>query len=318
VIRALLIVLLLGSAAARAQSVEELNRAIEERDRVIRELRQKIEALEHRQAPALAPRQAMLIPPEDEMDRALERTLVQQGGLVLRPGIAEIQPELTYARWDKTRGLIHHEEGAALTLRAGLPGQAQIQFRAPYLHVAAQGASETAFGDLSATVSKQLAPEIGARPGLIAALGWTSRTGKDGLSNGASTGSGFTQLSGGLTAMKRLDPIMFYGGMSYTSALSREIARVRVKPGDVVGLRFGGILAASPQTALNAGLNLGFAGVTKFDGQPLPGSDQVLGTLQLGVGTALSRDALLNFSADLRISGNVPNFRLTATVPIRF
>jgi hypothetical protein len=306
----------LAAGLAAAQSVEDLKRELTERDALIKQLRERIDALEA--APAKPAAGAPPSAEDDERGRALERALMQQGGLLLRRGTYELQPELAYAHWDRTRGLLRDEAGAALTVRAGLPGEAQFQVRVPYLRVSAQGASETAFGDVSLALSKEFVHETRQSAGVIGSLGWTTNTGKDALSGGVPTGSGFNQLTAELLAIKRLDPLMFFGGVSYTAALPRRVAGTDVRPGDLVGLRFGSILAASPETALTMGLNLGFAGATRLNGQRLPGSSSVLGTLQLGVSTVLTRDAVLNLTTDIGVDGNVPNFRLTAGIPIRF
>jgi hypothetical protein len=100
--------------------------------------------------------------------------------------------------------------------------------------------------------------------------------------------------------------------------LSREISGVKIDPGDTLGVRLGSILAASPETSAKVGLNLGFVRATRLDGERVPESDTVLGTLQIGFGTILTRRVLLNVSGDFRVTGDVPNFRLSATLPIRF
>lgn len=316
-------ILACASLGAAAQSVEELKRALAERDATIRELRQRIDALEGQKMaqPALsavAPAPGGSKQEDEVLDRALERTLVQQGGLLLPAGVYEFQPEATYAHWDKARGPLREESGAALTLRAGLPWDAQVQVRLPYLHVTTANSSATALGDASLSLSKQLAREGDGLPGVIASLGWSARTGRDGFDGSAPTGSGFNTFSGALTLVKRRDPLMYYGGISYAHSASRTIGGVDVAPGDVRGLRFGGILAATPDTAVNVGLNLAFGDRSRFNGQALADSDATLGTLQLGIGTVVTRNMMLNLSADIRVEGNVPNYRLTASLPIRF
>jgi len=42
------------------------------------------------------------------------------------------------------------------------------------------------------------------------------------------------------------------------------------------------------------------------------------GTLQIGVGTVLTRNTLLNVNGDIRLTGNVPNLRLSVSLPVRF
>jgi hypothetical protein len=248
----------------------------------------------------------------------LERTLVQQGGLVLRGGTYELEPQLGYAHWDKRRSAIRHTSEAALGFRAGLGWESQFRMRIPYVHVRTSAGSETALGDIDFSLSKQLTRDKGYWPGLIASLAWVSRTGEDGFDNGVPTGGGFNVVQAGFTTVKRHDPLVYYGGMSYASPLSRQISGVKVEPGDTLGFRLGSILAASPETSANVGLNLGFVRATRLDGQRIPESDTVLGTLQIGFGTIVTRRVLLNVSGDFRVTGNVPNFRLSATLPIRF
>ena len=311
--------LMLGAqGAALAQSVEELKRGIAERDAVILELKQRIEALERRAAQPVRPAQRAPEPDDEELSRALERTLVQQGGLLLPSGAYELQPEASYAHWDRSRGPLRRLAGTALSARVGLPWKSQFQLRVPYVHVVSATGSRTALGDIDLSLAKQLVREAPGRPGLVASLGWTGRTGNDGFDGSAPTGSGFNVLQAGLTAVKRSDPLMLYGGISYSAPLSRQVGGDDVAPGDTLGLRFGTILAASPETAVNLGLNLGFVRPAQVNGRTVTDSETVFGTLQFGVGTVLTRSVLLNVSGDFRVAGNAPNFRLTVSLPIRF
>src|SRR5690349_8899577 len=94
---------LLCAGAALGQTTEDLQRAIKERDERIRELSQKLEALGAK--PELE---------EDELDRALERTLVQEGLLVLPRGRYELQPQASYAHWDRDHSPLRYEWDAVL------------------------------------------------------------------------------------------------------------------------------------------------------------------------------------------------------------
>jgi len=111
---------------------------------------------------------------------------------------------------------------------------------------------------------------------------------------------------------------VYYGTISYADPHARTIESSRVDPGSTTGLRVGGILAATPETSVSLGVNLGFVGNTRVDGQPVPGTDGVLGTLQIGLGAIVTRSVMLNLGGEFRFSGNVPNFRLSLGVPIRF
>ena len=301
---------LAGHAAVWAQSSGDLERTLREREAEIERLKRRVESLEEAAAkPADA---------DEEMNRALERALVQQGGLLLSRGTYELEPQLSYAHWDKSRSTLRHEIDAALSFRAGLPAGLQMQLRVPYVHVSTSAGSETALGDVDWALSRQFRRESALLPSLVGTLAWHARTGKDPFDDGIPTGGGFNAFQAGLTALKRHDPLVYYGGLSYTSPLSRDIGGANVDPGDALGLRLGGILAARPDTSVHLGLNLSFVRATRLDGERAPESDTVLGVLQVGVGTILTRRAMLNLSADLRVTGEVPNFRLNATLPIRF
>lgn len=323
--------LAIPGAGAWAQSAEDLQRELRMRDAEIRYLRQRVEALEkERLGPASGPPSkpaavaskpaAAPSRPEDEDDelgRALERTLVQQGALVLAPWTFELQPEVAYVHWDRSRSAIRREFEGSLSLRAGLGWRSQLELRLPYRQVETESATATGAGNAELAWSTQLVREGGA-PGLIGSLGWSARAQNDGLDGELPTGSGFDVLQAGLTAVRTRDPLVFFAGASYAVAQSREIAGTKVQPGEILGVRFGSALAATPHTSANVGLNLGFVRRARLNGEPVPDSDTTLGTLQIGFATVLSRRIILNLSGDFRVTGDVPDFRLTASLPIRF
>jgi len=179
-------VLLALTAPAHAQSFEDLRRQLDERDAKIRELTERIETLEKKPEA------------DDELNRALERTLVQQGALLLRQGVYEVQPQLGYSHWDKDRSAIHHQSDFTLGGRVGLPWDAQFQIRVPYVHIATAIGSATALGDTDFAFSRQLGREDGYWPGTFVAIGWTSRTGRDGLDGSVPTGGGEKARSAGV------------------------------------------------------------------------------------------------------------------------
>lgn len=307
---ALAALLFAQAQAARAQDIEELQRMIRERDARIEELNRRLQALEtDRPAPSEE---------DEETNRALERTLVQQGGMLLGAGTGELEPQLSYAHWDKSRSALRHVGEAALVFRAGLGWESQFQARVPYLHVSTASASTTDVGDIDLSLSRQFVQEAGPVPSLVASIGWLSRTGNDGFGGEVPTGGGFNVLQAGATALKRQDPLVYYAGLSYAWPRARQIGGTEIEPGDTLGVRLGSILAASPQASVNVGLNLGFVRATRLDGERVPDSDTVVGTLQIGFGTIFTRSVLLNLSGDFRVTGNVPNFRLNASLPIRF
>lgn len=312
---------------ACAQTVEELKQLLKERDAEISGLRRRLsDALEGKSAPQAMPPAgetgagaSKITADEDATNRALERVLVQQGGLVLPARAVELQPEFSYANWNKSSGTLQRAlYGPALSLRAGLPYESQVQLRVPYLRSETALGNASGVGDIDLALTKELALEKNGWPALLASVGYTSRTGQDALSGQIPIGSGFNSLGGGLTAVKRLDPLVLVAGVSYSVPFARQVAGTEIAPGRSLGLRMGGILAASPETSISLGLNLSSAAATRIGGVDVPDSDMVFGTLQIGLGTLLTRRMLLNVTGDFRVTGNVPNFRLSFSLPTRF
>lgn len=161
-------------AAAQTQDAELqlLRRKLLERDMVITELLERVEALERRVGVERQPADAGETPDRDaasaaggkvaeeteqapgtvvvtegEAERALERSLTRVGALLLPPGIVEVEPSLTYARReDRTPtfvmsgGTVFAAETernansvtADLALRLGLPWDSQLELGIPY------------------------------------------------------------------------------------------------------------------------------------------------------------------------------------------
>lgn len=320
------------------------------RDALIQELRRRIEVLEKRladkpaaptpaPAPAPKPTASEEAGREDEGARALERTLVRTGGLVLPKGVFELEPRLQYSyRGTQGLGIVtvggvaqvaqqdvsRNRFEARLDLRAGLPWSMQAEIRVPYVWVDEDRASATreseqssGLGDIEIGLAKQFLDERGSRPALLGALNWRSASGDHELGR-LSPGSGFPQLQAALTAVKRQDPLVFYGTASYTWLFERERSGSDVDPGDALGLKAGAILAASPETSLRAALDLTWSGRAELNGTSVPGSDATAAVLELGLAMLLSSRTLLDLELGIGLTPDVPDFRVRLALPIRF
>jgi hypothetical protein len=361
--RARLFLLLLSLAVAgeaRAQVPDT-------RDALIDELRQRIEALEKRlEKPAplppsapVAPAPAPAAPPapaakpvptpsasveqarEDEGARALERTLVREGGLVLPKGSVEFEPRVQYT-YRGSEGLRiatvggvprvvdqdvkRNELEASVGLRIGLPWSLQAEARLPYAWLRETRATSSAlsesdrasgWGDLELGLTKQLLVADRGRLGVLGSLNWKSVTGHHELGR-LSAGSGFPLLQAALTAVKREDPLVFFGTASYTRIFERDRSGADVDPGDAIGIKAGTLLAASPETSLRTAIDLTRFGRTHVGGSAVPGSDATVGILELGLSTLLTRRTLLDVNLGIGITPDAPDFRVRLAVPIRF
>lgn len=344
--RAGLFLLLLSLALAceaRAQA--------DARDALIEELRQRIEALEKRleEKPAAPPPAPAAKPApipsaseaqarEDESARALERTLVREGGLVLPKGAIEVEPRLQLAyrgseglRLTTLGGVVDRdvkrdELEASLGVRIGLPGSFQAEVRLPYARlretratssVLSESERASGWGDLELGLTKQLLVADRGHLGVLGSLNWKSVTGHHELGR-LSAGSGFPQLQAALTAVKREDPLVFFGTASYTRIFDRERNGTEVDPGDAVGIRAGMLLAASPETSLRAAFDLSRFGRARLAGASVPGSDATVGVVELGLSTLLTQRALLDLNLGIGVTPDAPDFRIRLAVPIRF
>src|SRR5262249_8252415 len=137
----------LFATIANAETVDELKRELVAKKAYIAKLEQRLRDLEQRpSAPkptlvttpiAPAPRRVAVAspppPPEDEeMERALERTLVREGALVLPPWTFELTPEFSYAHWDSVQDpFIHNSYSAGLSLPWVFVGHRRSPSRCP-------------------------------------------------------------------------------------------------------------------------------------------------------------------------------------------
>jgi hypothetical protein len=76
-----------------------------------------------------------------------------------------------------------------------------------------------------------------------ARINWKSKTG------GSDIGSGFHAIQAGLTAVKRRDPLAFFGSVAHSWNLSERQSGNDVDEGNTVGVRLGTLLATSPVTS---------------------------------------------------------------------
>ena len=280
-----------AQATSVTPTVEELQRKLDERDAIIADLLRRVGALERAAAATPAevtppPKQgkevaaptvpaprakigAIEVTKEEEVERALERALVQVGALLLPVGTAQIEPNFSYIRQQVDTPVFFTQEGeqflaadevrrdtleASLTLRAGLPFDSQLELDVPYRYsnestvtrvlFAARLEEErdaSGFGDVSVGLAKTLLRERGWWPDLIGRVQWDTNTGK--TEDGISLGTGFHEIRGSLTAVKRQDPLVFVGGVSYETPFERG----GVDPGAKIGFSIGTVLAASPR-----------------------------------------------------------------------
>lgn len=348
------------TGSARAQETPELlKRKLQERDKVISELLDRVEALEQRvgvealkpdsgETPAAAtgaaegttPAPGTVVVSEEDAERALERSLTRAGAVLLPSGFLEVEPGFTYSRReDRTPAFVATPGGIVageternsnsvtgnLALRLGLPWDSQLEIGLPYrwrevetvtsvgfAPVDASTQSGAGAGDISVGLATTLLREGLWAPDLVGRVTWDSDSGES--DNGLSFGSGFQELRGSLSAIKRQDPIAFVGGLSYQHSFEKD----DFQPGPAYTASFGSYIALSPETSLRFLLSGGYQDETEFLGEGINGSDRTLGTFTVGGSTLLAPGILMSLSAGIGLTDDADDFSITLSLPIRF
>ncbi|MGF1475968.1 MAG: hypothetical protein ACFB6S_10445 [Geminicoccaceae bacterium] len=277
---------------------------------------------------------------EAAADRALERSLVEEGALLLPLGQFELVPSFVFATTkddapifliDGDVELLASDEAqtdtieAELALRMGMPFDSQIEVSLPYVFqsqelVSSVGFTEVAatttdiegFGDVRVMLSKTLLREDLWMPNLIGNIIWDSNSGE--TEEGQSLGSGFNELGVSLSAVRRHDPLVFVGGLSADFPFEEN----DIEPGFTLGLSLGTVLAASPSTSLRFSVDYSFTDEVEVDGMQIDGSDRQAATLNLGVSTILGRRALLDLGVEVGATEDANDFAFTVALPVRF
>jgi hypothetical protein len=372
-----------SQAAPKGRTLEELERKLAERDRklaerdaVIADLLRRVESLERQvgqSLPTASDAQRSSPPPAPQADartgaaaarnapvdrdeaaedsnRALERSLVITGGLLLPAGTFELQPSIQYSFsriggvpiatgtgvTTAARDVRSDNVTASLGLRAGLPWTSQLDITLPFLYGTSDviiggtkdSTSAAGLGDLQVGLSKQLTQDREWVPGLIGSVTWKPATASASVVNlfsptntasrPISLTTGFDAVALGLTAIKRKDPLVFFGGYAHSFVFPDRRGGTKVSPGDSNGMNVGAILAASPDVSLRSSFNASYTDAFRLNGRKVEGSGEVIGTFEVGTSVTLSDSVLLDVVAGAGVTSAAPDFLVNVSMPIRF
>jgi len=302
-------------------------------------------SIQAEKAPAVESGAAPAVPGQFEVDeeaaeRALDRTLVVTGALLLPFGQADIEPSFTYIRNQEEAPTFFFAQGSQLIasqevrrdifngdlfLRVGLPFDSQLEVGIPYRYVeqtvvtevgfSARAETEShgsGFGDLNLGLAKGLLHERDWWPDLIGRVTWDTDSGET-SDDGFLLGGGFNELQGSLTMTKRQDPLVFIGSASYGTTFEKD----DINPGDQLGFSVGALLAASPETSLRVVLNQTFVNEVEVGDTAIGGSDQVFGTLNFGASSIIGRGKFLDLTAGIGLTDEAPDYSVGVSVSIR-
>lgn len=343
-----------SSAGAQEPVTDEaLREQLQTRDAIIIELQRRLEQLERRlteegvleleEAPEIEPvttprPQEGLDVDELAAERALERTLVDEGALLLSAGQAELNPTVSYLHRDNDAPFVvggqviesrvrRNQFQFGLGLAVGLPFDSQVEVNVPYNLVDQENtirgggaalASENewghAIGDISLGLAKTVLREDGNWwPDVVVRGVWDTNTGER-SDNNVPLDGGFTELRGQVVMLKRQDPLAFVGSFSYSYAFEDD----NIKPGQQFGMTLGANLALSPETTLSVSLNQSYTDDFEFDGDKIDGSNQLSSSFDFGGSVIVGPRMLFRLTTSLGLTDDAPDYGLRAGLSYRF
>ncbi len=268
---------------------------------------------------------------EQAAERALERTLVATGALLVPSGFIEIEPSISYTRRETPYLVLfnqnRNEYTGTLNVRLGLPWDSQFEIGVPYSGVEQQitngfvapaqltsSRGGNSFGDLTVGFAKALLHESGWQPDLIGRISYEAPTGPLYNNQVVLPASGQNRLGFSLTATKRQDPLVFVGSLGYTHSFEEY----HVQQGDQLSFVTGAYLATSPETSLRAVLQQSFFQATKLNDVTIKGSNTVQSIMTFGASSILGRGVLVDLQAGIGLTRNSPKYTVILSFPFRF
>jgi hypothetical protein len=267
---------------------------------------------------------------EETAERALERTLVATGNLVVPQGFAEFEPLFSYTRREAPTQVLfnvnRNELSPAVDVRVGLPWESQIELFLPWNFNEQQTTDiavsppqlaanrwGNAIGDLTIGAAKTILHESGWIPGLLGRVSYEIPTGPR-SANGVPLVSGQDRLGFSLTALRRQDPLVFVGTGGYTKAFTAN----QINPGDQANFTFGTFLATSPETTLRGVLQQNFLQNVSVNGVTFKGSNSVQSILNFGASSILGRGVLVDLQAGIGLTNSAPKYTVILSSTWRF
>lgn len=286
--------------------------------------------------------------PERDADHAVQRTLIQKGGLLLRRGSLQVEPSFTTAHFSSNRiniegfsilpvlviGEISTQSVkrdiliGATAFRYGLwhnfQGEVKVPYRYEFSRVTSNLGVETTrnssgIGDIDAGVSCQILHARGILPDLIVNMGVKSKTGADPYTNPIGMGTGHYGMRMGVVAVKTSDPAVVFGMLNYTWNMEKTVPEYgTMNPGNSVGFALGTAIALSYQTAINFQYEQSITSKLLRNGIPVNGSFLNASSLKVGFTWSLSEKTAIDIGISKGMTTDAPDYTLEFRIPHTF
>jgi hypothetical protein len=258
-----------------------------------------------------------------------------------------------------------HQVMADLDARYGLTDRISFDLDVPYVYrhsnfivggaggaasaLSDASGSSGAIGDVSFGLYYQLLKESGNWPDVVGSLRIKAPTGTSPFGiklvqvdpNNTSlvaptklpTGTGFWNITAGLSVLKTYDPVVLFGSLSYTYNLARSFNDVssvegqtspaKVKLGDIIQWGAGMALAFSEKDSASVSYTMAIEpqSETQANGQgwqKVPGSETVAAAVNFGLNHVVNKHLTISGSVSIGLTPDAPNFVVGVRFPYTF
>lgn len=147
------------------------------------------------------------------------------------------------------------------------------------------------------------------------------------------TGTGFWNITAGLSVLKTYDPVVLFGSLSYTYNISRSFADISsvigqtepadVKLGDIIQFGGGVALAFSDKDSASISYTMAIEpqSKTKVPGGSwtgVPGSETTASVLNFGLNHVVNKHLTINGAVSIGLTPDAPNFVVGVRFPYTF
>jgi hypothetical protein len=280
---------------------------------------------------------------------AFENTMIDRGGLLLPAGSYDLEASATYVHSSSenivvdgftifpvlvvgdivSERLTRDINTLNLTFRLGLPWDSQAEIRIPYGHQSLRSYSadgserelnDNGLGDIELTFAHQLYRGSGRWPDVVANLRWKSKSGPNPFSADEGdifVGAGYSATSASVNVVKVIDPVVYFGGLSYTHNHSTQQEVGRFDPGDSWGFNIGMALALNLNNSLSFAYDQQFTKKSTLDDKVIPGSYASTGVFSIGTSFLLNDNWSMDLSLGVGVTEDSPDLLFTTSFPLR-
>lgn len=278
---------------------------------------------------------------EDLAERSLERMLIRNGALLLDQGEVEIDPSVSYRRYENnfptlvsgptgtptvsSVDTVRDEYAASINVLVGLSLGLQGEISAGGVWARQENQlmvdngtvdrvvlNDSGPQDIRVGLAKTLVREGQYTPDIIGRVGYSFPIGSSGGDVPLPRDSEAWDVS--LVAVKRQDPMVFAGGVVFADPLEND----GVEGGQTVSL-FGNVyLAVSPETAIWFGARHSMSQEARVGGQDVLGSDAQVGTFEVGFSSVVAPKLSWDIALQLGLTDDAPTMGVAVTTPWRW